>query len=62
MSEIRDFLDAVGTGDNIAAQSHIESILSAKAFDALDARKQEMAASLFTGQSEVTETPTATEE
>lgn len=56
MSEIRDFLDAVGTGDNIAAQSHIESILSAKAFDALDVRKQEIASSLFTGQPETQET------
>ena len=60
MSEIRDFLDAVGTGDNIAAQSHIEAILSAKAFDALDSRKQEIAATLFTGQPETTE-PTAEE-
>lgn len=58
MSDIRDFLDAVGTGDNIAAQSHIDSILSSKAFDALDSRKQEIAASLFTGQ---TETQTAQE-
>lgn len=55
MSEIRDFLDAVGTGDNIAAQGHIESILSAKAFELLDARKQEMAATLFTGTQETTE-------
>lgn len=56
MSDIKDFLDAVGTGDNVAAQSHIESILSAKAFEMLDVKKQEIAATLFSGQSETQET------
>jgi hypothetical protein len=55
MSEIRDFLDAVGTGDNIAAQENIESMLSAKAFEVLDTRKQEIAATLFTCQQETSE-------
>lgn len=61
MSEIRDFLDAVGQGDNIAAQGHIESILSAKAFETLDGMKRDMAATLFTGQQETTE-PSESEE
>lgn len=55
MSEIRDFLDAVGQGDNIAAQNNIESILSAKAFEVLDTKKQEIASTLFTGQQETSE-------
>ena len=56
MSSIRDFLNSVSQGDNISAQDHIETALSAKAFEALDAKKQEMAATLFTGQQETTET------
>jgi len=56
MSSIRDFLNSVSQGDNISAQDHIETVLSAKAFEALDAKKQEMAATLFTGQQETTET------
>lgn len=56
MSSIRDFLNSVSQGDNISSQDHIEAALSAKAFEALDAKKQEMAATLFTGQQETSET------
>lgn len=56
MSSIRDFLDSVAQGDNIAAQDYIEAALSAKAFEALDTKKQEMAATLFTGHQETSET------
>jgi hypothetical protein len=55
MSSIRDFLDSVSRGDNIAAQEHIEAAISAKAFDALDAKKQEIAATLFAGHQESSE-------
>jgi hypothetical protein len=55
MSSIRDFLDSVSRGDNIAAQEHIEAAISSKAFDALDAKKQEIAATLFTGHQESSE-------
>jgi len=61
MDDIRNFLDAVSVGDNLAAQQHIDAALSAKAFDALDTRKQEIAGSLFGGQPETTETETTEE-
>ncbi len=61
MDDIRNFLDAVAVGDNLAAQQYIDAALSAKSFDALDTRKQEIAGSLFVGQSETTETETTEE-
>jgi hypothetical protein len=43
------FIDQIATGDAIGAKSTMSDMLSAKAFEALDARKQELAASLFSG-------------
>jgi hypothetical protein len=55
MDAIRNFIDYVGQGDNIAAKSSIEELLSTKAFDALDGRKQDLASTLFTGNETNTE-------
>jgi hypothetical protein len=44
---INDIIDNVAAGDNLAAKESIENVLSAKAFDALQVRKQEIASALF---------------
>jgi len=51
------FIDQIATGDAIGAKNTMSDMLSAKAFEALDTRKQELAASLFGGspQEEVEE-------
>ena len=43
------FIDQIATGDASGAKNTMSDMLSAKAFEALDARKQELAASLFGG-------------
>ncbi len=44
-----NFIDQIATGDALGAKNTMSDMLSAKAFEALDARKQELAASLFGG-------------
>ena len=60
--EIQDILNNIAAGENIAAKEGIENVLSAKAFDALQSRKQEMAATLFGGQEQSHEEVTDDEE
>jgi hypothetical protein len=48
--ETRDFIDLLGAGEASEAKSALEELLSAKAFDALEAKKQEVASTLFTTQ------------
>jgi hypothetical protein len=48
--EIQDIINNIAAGENIAAKEGIENVLSAKAFDALQGRKQEMASTLFGGK------------
>jgi len=57
MENIKQFIDNIIDGDNIAAKESVEQILSAKSFEALQSRKQEIATTLFGGQEE-----TSTEE
>lgn len=52
MENIKQFIDNIIDGDNIAAKESVEQILSAKSFDALQSRKQEIATTLFGGQEE----------
>jgi hypothetical protein len=47
---IDDIINNIASGDNVAAKESIENVLSAKAFDALQGRKQEIASTLFGGQ------------
>lgn len=47
-----NFINQIATGDAIGAKNSMSDMLSAKAFEALDARKQELAASLFGGSSQ----------
>lgn len=63
---IQDIINNIAAGDNVAAKETIENVLSAKAFDALQDRKQEIASSLFGGQEqqpeEITDDEEATDE
>jgi len=60
--DIQDVINNIAAGDNVAAKEGIENVLSAKAFDALQDRKQEMAATLFGGQEQDTEETTEEEQ
>ena len=48
--DIQEVINQIAAGDSAAAKEGIENVLSAKAFDALQSRKQEMAATIFGGQ------------
>lgn len=50
MEQVRHFIDLVGQGNNIEAKEALDELLSARAFDALDVKKQEIASTLFGGQ------------
>ena len=53
--DTQTFINQVAAGDAIGAKDLLNDLLSAKAFEALDAKKIEMAQSLFTGKEETTE-------
>ena len=60
--QIQEIINQIAAGDNVAAKESIEDALSAKAFDALQGRKQEMATTLFGGQEQESEEATEDEE
>lgn len=60
--EIQDIINNIAAGENIAAKEGIENVLSAKAFDALQGRKQEIASTLFGGKDQSDEEVTGDEE
>jgi hypothetical protein len=60
--DIQNIINNIAAGDNIAAKEGIENVLSAKAFDALQGRKQEIAATLFGGKEQESEEVTGDEE
>ena len=59
---VQDIINQIAASDNVAAKESIEDVLSAKAFDALQSRKQEMATTLFGGQEQEPEEATEDEE
>ena len=59
---VQEVINQIAAGDSVAAKEGIENVLSAKAFDALQNRKQEMAATLFGGQEQEHEEITDDEE
>ena len=60
MEQVRNFIDLVGQGNNAEAKDALDELLSARAFEALEAKKQEIGATMFAGQEETTsEEPTA---
>jgi|LakMenE18May11ns_1017448.scaffolds.fasta_scaffold9043305_2 hypothetical protein len=50
MSNVQQFIDLVGQGQNSQAQDALSGILSAKAFDALESFKQNVGANLFASE------------
>ena len=60
--DIQEVINQIAAGDSAAAKEGIENVLSAKAFDALQSRKQEMAATIFGGQEQEHEEVTDDEE
>ena len=60
--EIQNIINNIAAGESIAAKEGIENVLSAKAFDALQGRKQEIAATLFGGKEQGDEEVTDNEE
>jgi hypothetical protein len=50
--DARQVIDMLGAGQNAEAKSSLEELLSAKAFDALEAKKQDVASALFNGRTE----------
>ena len=59
---IQDIINNIAEGDNLAAKEGLEHVLSAKAFDALQGYKQEIAATLYGGQEQESEEDTDHEE
>ena len=60
--DIQDIINNIAAGENVAAKDGLENVLAAKAFDALQGHKQEMAKTLFGGQEQDEEEVTADEE
>ena len=60
--EIKDIINNIAAGDSAAAKESIENVLSAKAFDALQGRKQEIASTLFGGKDQSNEETSDSEE
>jgi len=52
MENINNFINSITAGENVTAKEELEELLSSKAFDALQVRKQEIASTLFGGQEE----------
>jgi hypothetical protein len=59
---IQDIINNIAEGDNLAAKEGLEHVLSAKAFDALQGYKQEIASTLYGGQEQESEEDTDHEE
>jgi len=55
MSQIKDFIEQLAAGDNVAAKESIHNALSTKAFESLDAFKKEIASTLFNNGEEKVE-------
>lgn len=50
--DIRKFIELSAEGDATKATDYLNDVLSAKAFDALGERKQELARTIFGGRAE----------
>lgn len=45
---VRDFVDSIATGDNLAAETHFNQALAAKVGDALEIKRQDVAKTFVT--------------
>ena len=48
MDSVKDFVSAIGDGDNLSAETHFNAALSAKVGDALEIKRQEVAKTFVT--------------
>ena len=48
MDTVRDFVNAIGDGDNLSAETHFNAALAAKVGDALETKRQEVAKTFVT--------------
>lgn len=62
MTQTRQFIDQLASGESSAAKESLENIISTKAFEALDSYKKEMASSIFGGNQEEVQTETEVQE
>ena len=64
MSDIQTFIDQLHSGDNANAKETINALLSAKAMEALETKKQEIAMTMYNGVdiSQIEEPTTQSEE
>tara|TARA_R110000868_G_scaffold97416_2_gene267881 strand:- start:803 stop:1003 length:201 start_codon:yes stop_codon:yes gene_type:complete len=60
--DIQNFISNIAAGDNAEAKDTLDGILSAKAFDALQSHKQELAKAIFGGNGEDEEVEEDSEE
>ena len=60
--ETSNFINHLAAGNASEAKSALTDMLSAKAFEALDAKKQEIGSTLFGGQEEVASQEVETEQ
>ncbi len=51
--DVRTFIDSVASGNAVEAKESLNDLLSARAFEAIDAKKVELAQSLFADSEEV---------
>jgi hypothetical protein len=61
-NNMTNFVNQIATGDAVGAKETMSDMLSAKAFEALDARKQELASTLFGGQKQEEQEETVEQE
>jgi len=45
---VRDFVDSIANGDNLAAETHFNNALAAKVGDALETKRQDVAKTFVT--------------
>ena len=48
MDSVKDFVSAIGDGDNLSAETHFNSALATKVGDALETKRQEVAKTFVT--------------
>lgn len=60
--DIQNFISQIAAGDNAEAKDTLEGVLSAKAFDALQAHKKDLATTIFGGKEEDQEVEEDSEE
>jgi len=48
LGQVRDFVDSISDGDNLAAETHFNNALASKVGDALETKRKEVAKTFVT--------------